>query len=189
MSPVLLRIAVAIAGSLLGLLAFAGTAAAHNALTGSDPADGAAVSVGGDRVTLTFDQPVQPGPGNKIAVTGPGKTLWATGSVRVDGTEVSRDLARLGAKGEYTVGYRVLSADGHVVRGNVSFTLTRDGGGTPVGTQAEAEEPGSGLPIWAWALGAVALLGVGLVFALRVGGEADGASADEPEEGTAEEPE
>lgn len=185
----LVRIAVAVAGSLLGLLAVAGTAAAHNALTGSDPADGAVVATGGDRVTLTFDQPVQPGPGNQVAVTGPGNTLWATGQARVDGTEVTRDLVRLGPKGEYTVGYRVLSADGHVVRGNVSFTLTRDGGGTPVGTQDEAEEPGSGLPVWVWAIGAVALLGVGLVFALRVGAEPEGVPDREPEENTAEDPE
>ena len=42
-----------------GTVGLAGPAAAHHALTGSDPADGATVDDPPTSISLTFDQPVQ----------------------------------------------------------------------------------------------------------------------------------
>ena len=56
--------------------------------------------------------------------------------------------------------------------GELTFTLTKDGTGTPrmVETEAPASGSGDGLPIWVWIVGAVVLLGGGVFFALRGGG-------------------
>ena len=58
--------------------------------------------------------------------------------------------------------------------GQLAFTLTEAGNGTPAPQPAgqpaaEPPETSSGLPTWVWIVGAVVLLGVGLVLALRMG--------------------
>lgn len=161
------------------LLALATPAMAHNVLISSDPAKGAKLAAGPEAVHLTFDQPIQPGDVNQVAVTGPGGTLWTDQPVEVDSNEVSTPVRPLGPKGEYTIGYRVVSADGHPVSGEVEFTLTKAGLGEPVdrkptsarsGSDGGPAESGSGgLPLWVWILGAGGLLAVGLVVALRLG--------------------
>lgn len=166
-----------IAAVLLAVFAAVGLAQpafAHNTLTSSNPKDGSSIAVAPDAVTLTFNDDVQPGEGNQIVVGGPDGTRWTSGSepVDVDGTKASTALPPLGPAGKYTVAYRILSADGHVVKDVISFTLTEDGGGQPLSTGAAegGEDPG-GLPLWVWIVGAVVLLGAGLVFALRLGRE------------------
>lgn len=160
---------------LLALVAAVGLAQpafAHNTLIDSNPKDGAQVEAAPDTVTLKFNDDVQPGEGNQIVVNGPGGTRWtsAAAKVDVDGTTASAKLPALGPAGKYTVAYRILSADGHVVKNVISFTLTKDGGGQSLSAAAEDEESG-GLPPWVWIGGAVLLLGAGLVFALRLGRE------------------
>ncbi|GAA3364284.1 MULTISPECIES: copper resistance CopC family protein [Saccharopolyspora] len=155
------------------LLGAAGPAFAHNTLVGSDPAEGAQLSSGPAEVRLTFDQPVRSGEGyNTITVVGPDGSFWTDGQVRVEGTEVVAPVRPLGPAGEYTIGYRVLSNDGHPVSGKRGFTLTEAGTGTPAPPpDADRAEPdsGGGMPIWPWIAGAVVLVALGLVLALRLG--------------------
>jgi hypothetical protein len=85
-------------------------------------------------------------------------------------------VRELGPRGVYTIGYRVVSADGHPVSGKVTFTLTKAGNGTPAANNEDAqaaplESEDSGLPIWVWLVGAAVLLGAGLFVALRIGGK------------------
>lgn len=156
--------------SVFALLGLAQPAFAHNTLTTSDPKDGSSIAAGPEQITLTFDQAVQAGEGNQVVIGGPGKTRWADGAVEVEDNVVRTELPPLGPKGEYTIGYRVLSADGHVVNGVVSFTLTEPGDGKPLaGSTGTATD--DGLPLWVWIGGAVVLLAVGLVLALRMGRE------------------
>ncbi|HYQ65404.1 copper resistance CopC family protein [Actinophytocola sp.] len=163
----------------LGLFALAGTASAHNSLVSSNPAENASVAAGPGSVELTFDQPVQEGKGlNTVAVTGPDGKQWQGGPARVDSNVVSAPVRELGPKGVYTIGYRIVSADGHPVSGQVTFTLTEAGNGTPAPADANVGSvPGttsgddSGLPIWVWLVGAAVLLGAGLFVALRIGGK------------------
>jgi copper resistance protein C len=167
----LVRVAVLVA---LALLAGAGPAAAHNSLVSSDPPAGASLPAGPPRVTLTFDLPVSTG-FNRITVTGPGNTTWNSGEVTTSGNTASTAVVPLGPAGEYVIGYRVVSADGHPVSGTVQFRLIETGTGTPVPPEEVAAstdatgEPGDGPPVWPWALAAVALLGTGVVVALRLG--------------------
>jgi methionine-rich copper-binding protein CopC len=154
-------------------------ALAHNVLISSDPANGSSVAAGPQKVSLTFDQYVQGADVNQIAVTGPGGGQWAEGPISVVNNVISAPLRPLGPAGKYTIGYRVLSADGHPVTGELTFTLTAPGTGTPATVDA-AKSPGSssqatssssstGVPIWVWIAGAVVLLAIGLTVALRSG--------------------
>jgi hypothetical protein len=163
----------------LALLGSAGTAAAHNVLVGSSPADGARVATGPSQVTLTFDLPVQAG-FTTVTVTGPDGNQWQAGPAADNGTEVSAPVRPLGPAGVYTVGYQVLSADSHPVRGAVKFTLTAPGTGTPAGpspnsggggagaAQPPADAESGSTPVWPWVAGAGVLLVAGVVVALRV---------------------
>lgn len=167
----------------LGLFAMASPAFAHNSLTGSNPADKAVLDAGPSEVVLTFDQPVQEGEGlNSIAVTGPDGEQWQGGPATVDSNVVSAPVRELGPSGTYTIGYRIVSADGHPVSGELTFTLSTAGNGTPAregdagwidtNGSADSESGGDdgGVPIWVWLAGAVVLLGAGLFVALRIGG-------------------
>lgn len=191
------RKAAVVAGvAALALVGAAGTASAHNVLISSNPEDGARVQTSPGEVSLTFDQPVQDAGDesvNQIAVTGPGGDRWTAGPAKADGTVVSAPLRTLGPKGEYVIGYRILSADGHTVSDEVRFTLTKPGGGTPApagqqgngqssqhsgdGSHDEAagagEDEGGGVPVWVWIVAAVVLLGAGVTFALRTGSGRD----------------
>jgi methionine-rich copper-binding protein CopC len=165
-----LLLPIALAG--VATLGLATPAFAHDVLTDSTPADGASVAVGPSEVTLTFNAPVQFGD-NRLTVTGPDGQHWEkTDIATVDGNSVSTSVAPLGPAGEYDVGYRIISADGHPVSGEVTFTLTKAGTGRPPAQTAAADGPRAasapaGPPVWPWALGAVVLLALGLFFGLR----------------------
>ena len=107
----------------LAAVVFAGPAAAHDVLLSSDPADGSTVQTAPPSVTLTFDQPVQnfeP----VVTVTGPDGQSYQSGSPTVDSTVVTNSVGPLTAAGEYVIAYRVVSADGHPVVGEVKFQFT-----------------------------------------------------------------
>ncbi|MFN2494491.1 MAG: copper resistance protein CopC [Pseudonocardiaceae bacterium] len=172
------RLAALFAFAALALLVSAGPAAAHNVLIASDPPDGARLATGPARVSLTFDLPVEPG-FTTLTVTGPDGNQWQAGPPVEDGAVVSAPVRELGPAGEYLVGYQVLSADSHPVRGVIRFTLTTPGTATaapPPPTAGSGDtvanpvgKTGSGgTPVWPWLAGAAALLVAGIVVALRV---------------------
>ena len=160
------------------VLGTATPAFAHNVLISSDPRDGAQLEAGPASITLTFDQPVQAGEKfNTVTVTGPEGTRWeADGEPTVKNSSVVFPIRPLGPAAEYTVGYRILSADGHPVTGSLKFTLTKAGDGTPApasASTAEGSSPsGGGVPIWVWIVGAAVLLAGGAFLALRGGADA-----------------
>ncbi|MFC0115765.1 copper resistance CopC family protein [Kibdelosporangium aridum] len=181
-----------VAATLLAGLAFVGLATpalAHNSLVDSNPKDKVALESGPQTITLTFDQPVQGGEGiNTISVLDPQNNHWEAAPPQVDSTQVTAPVRPLGPSGVYRIAWRVLSADGHPVQGELSFTVNKAGDGTPLpaeelakfkngaGTAAPgATDEGGGIPTWVWIVGAVIVLGVGIVFALRMGGKEDDA--------------
>ena len=136
------RAHLVVAALLLSTSAFtttltAGAASAHAARVAVDPADHASVSAGPARVSATFNEDLQT-TFAAMTVVGPDGNLWAVGDPQVRGTVVSVGVRPLGPVGNYTVNYRVTSADGHVVAGSWSFQSdsagnrrTRPGGTGP----------------------------------------------------------
>lgn len=166
-----LLVCLALAGLAVGLPAT--PASAHNVLVGSSPRAGAALTSGPTEVRFDFDAPVKFGD-DTIVVLGPNGTHWErTQRATVTGDSVSTPLAPLGPAGVYTASYHVISADGHPVTGDITFTLTRAGTGTPVtagtGGGVAGGTGGGGVPVWVWILAAVVVLGGALFLALRQG--------------------
>jgi methionine-rich copper-binding protein CopC len=177
----------------LALLLGAAPAFAHTRLQSSDPADGSSTAGGPQRVSLTFNEPMQPGFAT-VTVIGPDGKPYQAGDVTADGGTVSIGVSPLGPAGRYEIGYRVISEDGHPVTGSIGFTLTAAGPGvTPTSTQAAAPSvadtspttaapvpaaaagtdsggtDSGGTPVWPWIVGGVVLVAVGAVSALRLG--------------------
>lgn len=165
------RAALLVVTAALALLAGAGLAAAHDALVGSDPSDGASLATAPAQVRLTFTEAPQAA---VATVTGPGGSRWEARPAEVLGSEVTVPLRPLGPAGVYTVGYRVVSSDGHPLTGTVRFILTQPGAGQAAraGQSAPAAPPAAadegGMPAWPWIAGAAVLLVLGVGAALRV---------------------
>lgn len=126
----------------LALLLPGSAAGAHTALVSSDPADDARVAELPERLTLTFSEGLQQlGTGAQLA--GP------QGAVAVDVNLAGAQLiATVPANapapaGEYTLTYRVTSADGHPVSGEVRFTTEaeRAGAAEPTAAPVPTGEP------------------------------------------------
>ncbi len=116
--------ALVIGGVLWAGGVFGATAAqAHNVLRSTDPADGSTVATAPEQITLTFDEPAL-ALGTQIEVRSPDGTLVSAGDpVLVDDT-VSEKLGGDLPAGDYTVAWRVTSADGHPITGQFTFTTT-----------------------------------------------------------------
>ncbi|MFF7256742.1 copper resistance CopC/CopD family protein [Streptomyces microflavus] len=139
----------ALVSLLFGLmLAGAGPASAHAALTGSDPQDGAVVATAPKEVTLTFSEAIAVGDGS-IRVLDPSSKRADTGAEPKDLSEGS--TVRYGVElhpglpdGTYTVAWQAVSADSHPISGAFTFSIgapsettvalpSEEVGGGPVG--------------------------------------------------------
>lgn len=188
-----LLLACAVAG-----IGAAGPAQAHNVLLSSDPKDGASLAAAPGAVTLVFDQSVRQGFA-QISVTGADGSPYTAGATTVSGPRASVKLRPLPG-GVFAVGYRILSSDGHPVSGRLTFTVTGSGstaepapvpsgaavvpssaasGGAAREVNAAAAEAaangGSGMAVL-WIAGALLVLALGTVVALRRPSTATGAT-------------
>ncbi|MGW8982445.1 copper resistance CopC/CopD family protein [Streptomyces parvus] len=130
------------------LLAGAGPASAHAALTGSDPSDGAVVDTAPEQVTLSFSEAIAVGDDSIRVLDPSGK--------RADTEAEPRDLSEGGTvrygvslhsglpDGTYTVAWQAISADSHPISGAFTFSIgapsdttvalpSQEAGGGPVG--------------------------------------------------------
>lgn len=130
------------------LLAGAGPASAHAALTGSDPRDGAVVDTAPKEVTLSFSEAIAVGDDSVRVLDPNGK--------RADTEAEPRDLSEGGTvrygvalhsglpDGTYTVAWQAISADSHPISGAFTFSIgapsettvalpSQEAGGGPVG--------------------------------------------------------
>lgn len=143
-------LAAALVSLVFGLiLAGAGPASAHAALTGSDPQDGAVVATAPKEVTLTFSEAIAVGdgsirvldPSSKRADTGAEPKDLSDGSTVRYGVELHSGLP----DGTYTVAWQAISADSHPISGAFTFSIgapsettvalpSEEVGGGPVGT-------------------------------------------------------
>jgi methionine-rich copper-binding protein CopC len=151
---------------LIAGMAMAGTAvaSAHAVRVAADPAPDTSLAIAPAQVTATFNEALHTDFA-AMTVVGPDGNLWSDGAPRVQGAVVSVGVRPLGPAGTYTVNYRVTSADGHVVSGAWSFTLTVAGSGTPgPSASATADTPERALPVWPFVLGAVAVIACGVMW-------------------------
>ncbi|WP_320782667.1 copper resistance CopC/CopD family protein [Streptomyces sp. CRN 30] len=135
----LLLLFVAVLG---GLLAGAGPASAHAALTGSDPQQGAVVEEAPAQVSLTFSEAVALSDG-AVRVYDPKGEQVDTGTTSdLGGNTYAVDLHAGLPDGTFTVTYQVVSADSHPVSGAFTFSV-----GAPSETAAVVpeQEAGGGL--------------------------------------------
>jgi hypothetical protein len=161
---------------LVAVLATGAPALAHNALTGSDPENGATVTEAPERVRLTFRASLDP-LNTHLSVTGPDSEPVEAGEPAVDGTSVSIPLPA-GPAGEYRVSYRVLSSDGDWVEGAIGFTVSvgtapspppaapdpspepRLSGSPVPAARPAAGDPGSPTGWWPWLLAGLGLAAI-----------------------------
>lgn len=116
----------------------AGTAQAHSALVGSTPSADAALDAAPVSVELVFNQEIQTSFANVTVSTADGTQVGA-GDPSVQGERVSLSTTPQMPSGTYTVGYRVISEDGHPITGSYTFTLN-------VAPNAAAPSPAGALP-------------------------------------------
>jgi methionine-rich copper-binding protein CopC len=93
------------------------------------PANGAVLNAAPATITLRFLAKVS-APGTTVNVIDPAGAPATGGPARVEGVLVVVPLHPT-VPGAYTVSYQVASADGHPVRGKVTFTLTSHAVPTP----------------------------------------------------------
>ncbi|MET0726455.1 MAG: copper resistance CopC family protein, partial [Leifsonia sp.] len=106
----------------------AAPASAHNYPVGSTPAEGATVTVQPDVISLTTnDNLLDFGSSSAIQVSGPSDAplYYGDGCATVTDATVET-TAQLGAPGEYTVQWQVVSTDGHPVSGSFTFDWQPD---------------------------------------------------------------
>ena len=106
------------------LLAAPGAAPAHSQLVGSEPGRNATVARSPERVKLWFSERIEPAYAKLSVWSEAGKQVDAgDAAVAPDGPALlSVSTPGLGP-GRYTVRFRVLSVDGHVVESSFGFTV------------------------------------------------------------------
>lgn len=115
--------AAAVLALLVAVLCAGATApaSAHATLVGSDPKDGASLGSEPSTVTITFNEDVS-SPA-QLQVTAPDGTTLTDGEPSIDGTKVRQSVGASGQAGTYTLAYRVVSADGHPVSGELTYQV------------------------------------------------------------------
>lgn len=192
---------VAVALFALLTLAVSAPAAAHSALIGSTPEPESTVEALPDDIELQFNESVSD-ISPAVILRRDGETV-AELEPRIDGSTVraaapSEDLP----DGDYTVVWRVVSADGHPIEGVVPFTLASGSGDEPAapepttdasedagdaaaddaaaaGDSAEDSGPSSAVVVSAVAIGLAVLALLALLVARRGRSGGGPASADD----------
>lgn len=165
---------LAIASAIVVMLAPG--ANAHASLIGVDPEDGAQLDALPEQVTFTFNEDMREPAFASVVVDGRPVSLPA-GDPTIDGARVVVDLAGVTTQGrEWTVSYRVVSADGHTVEGGTTFTIaSAEVNDEPIASPEDAD----GSSVWSspWLWGAIvlvlAVLAVGLLRGRRASTSGD----------------
>ncbi|MEV5710196.1 copper resistance protein CopC [Actinoallomurus sp. NPDC052274] len=121
------RLAAAMAAITVGCLLTAPPASAHTTLVAAQPAKGAKVSSPA-QIKLTYAEPVRfPG----VVVLDAKGGHHESGKAHAAGATVTEQVAGVLPPGVYTVGWRVVSEDGHPVTGDYKFTVVGGASSAP----------------------------------------------------------
>lgn len=174
----------------VALLAVPSSALAHASIESSDPQDGAALTSLPETVSVTLSEDV--GSGAVLRVLNASGTRLDDGDVTVAGRRVLVGV-RPGeaAAGSYRVVYRVVSADGHPVSGEIPFTVkpAADSGSTGTGSTSGASQDDVTVSDleddpsqkWAplWVMGFLVISSALLVYIVRAGLTSSSAEDDD----------
>ncbi|MEU4871710.1 copper resistance protein CopC [Streptomyces sp. NPDC021608] len=130
------------------LLAGAGPASAHAALTGSDPAQGVVVDKAPTQVSLTFSETVSMNDDSVRVLDPQGARVDAGKPSAVGGATYAVQLHSGLPDGTYTVTYQVVSADSHPVAGAYTFSI-----GSPSKTTVSVSDQVAGGGVVGWLYG------------------------------------
>jgi copper transport protein len=122
-------------------LALAPRASAHATLTSTEPAAGAVVQRSPAQVVLRFDETVEAAFGSVHVLNASGDRVDSGRIGRPAGDTVALVIGRTLPRGTYTVAWRVVSADTHVVHGAFVFSVgAATGNGEGLAAQLLREE-------------------------------------------------
>ncbi|WP_333736797.1 copper resistance CopC/CopD family protein [Streptomyces sp. IBSBF 2806] len=136
---------LAVAGA---LLAGAGPASAHAALTGSDPAQGVVVDKAPTQVSLTFSETVSMSDDSVRVLDPQGARVDNGKPSEISGSTYAVQLHSGLPDGTYTVTYQVVSADSHPVAGAYTFSI-----GSPSKTTVSVSDQVAGGGVVGWLYG------------------------------------
>ena len=162
------RLVVAAAAVVALLVGPIGSAAAHDELAGTSPAQDVTVDTAPGDVALDFSEPPQ-SLGTEVVVTGPDGTTVSEGPPGIAGATVTQSLADGLPAGRYTVDWRATSADGHPLTGSFAFEVARSAttaapaGGPTAPPDDRTAAPASSASSFPWVWVAIALIAAGAV--------------------------
>jgi methionine-rich copper-binding protein CopC len=113
------RVGAAVLLLVAAALLTTGTAQAHSDLDASTPKANSRVETSPTSVSLTFNEDIR---------------AKGNGAIVIDGSNAKQSIKKLTAPGRYTVRYRIVSADGHVVSSKYSFAFAPPSPGAPSST-------------------------------------------------------
>ena len=150
----------------------AAPASAHSVLLETSPVESSRVATAPSAVVLTFNE-MPRGEYSDIHVVGPDNARRDSGHVKVLNDTVTEDLGGTRPAGTYVVDWRVISADGHPVSGQFSFTATSEA--SPLAARqpdtitaaADKKSSSSTVLVVVVVVGLVVLAGVAVFFVLR----------------------
>lgn len=175
--------------TMIGLLlaGLSGTAMAHDELQGSSPENGATLAAAPETVELRFTAELTPEFVSATVTTADG-ARWDAGPAQIGGSTVFVPVQTAVPAGSYTVGYRVVSSDGHPVTGSITYQVTTDSrpaatasttsttaqpttatSPPPAAENVASQNTSGGSPVWPWVVGLVILLAAGIWLAMRLG--------------------
>lgn len=120
------------------LVGLASPASAHSVLLGTDPDDGEQLAAAPEEISLTFNEDITD-LGTEVVITAGDEERLDDGKTEISGPVVTQALAADRPEGIYTVTWRAVSADGHPISGEFTFTAAEAVGGETEAPPAEPE--------------------------------------------------
>ena len=137
------RVSIGLLALLLFSISNIYSSSAHSSMIEQLPKGNSTITEMPEEVKLTFDEELLDlGSGNSVIVRNPDGKEVTTGATKLLSSNISRELTASTMPGKYSVSYRVVSADGHVVEGTYQFILktkSESKSSTPVAVPSESE--------------------------------------------------
>ncbi len=136
------RFLATLVATFLVLLGTSGAVMAHDAVTGTTPANDSTVAVMPETIEISMSN-TPATLGSQVLVLDQAGSNWAQGDVTVLDTVASQAVRSGAPAGAYTVKWRLVSSDSHPIEGEFSFTAAAPGS-APAGIAPTEAAAGAG---------------------------------------------